>query len=135
MRQNFRVGKLLQLCTKYTIHRKTFVMHQAVAIMYCTQQVIQGENFHNRLKVHENRESFPTRKFCCIRYIHLGTSPLNNILSQSHLLHSGFTQLVKYCGYCRYYRYCIYSTHITYSTYSTHGTYNKVLWYCRLCRC
>ena len=35
-------GKLLRLCAKYTIHWKTFAVHQAVAIMYCTQQVIQG---------------------------------------------------------------------------------------------
>ena len=42
IRQNFRVGKLSQLCTQYTIHWKTFAVHQAVAIMHCTQQVIQG---------------------------------------------------------------------------------------------
>ena len=40
IRQNFRVGKLSRLCTKYIIHWKTFAVHQAVAIMYCTQQVI-----------------------------------------------------------------------------------------------
>ena len=64
IRQNFQVGKLSRLCTKYTIHWKTFAMHQAVAIMYCTQQVIQGENFRDWLKI---RKSFPTRKFCHIR--------------------------------------------------------------------
>ena len=37
---------------------KTFEVHQAVAIMYCTQQVIQEENFRNRLKIRENHESF-----------------------------------------------------------------------------
>ena len=58
--QNFWVGKLSRLCTKYTIHWKTFTVHQAVAIMYCTQQVIQGEKFHDWLKIHKNRESFPT---------------------------------------------------------------------------
>ena len=41
----------------YQIHRKTFAVvhkihfklavHQAVAIMYCTQQVIQRENFRD----------------------------------------------------------------------------------------
>ena len=70
IRQNFRVGKLSRLCTKHTIHWKTFVVHQAHAIMYCTQQMIQGKNFHDWLK---NHESFPTRKFCpiCrIRYAH-----------------------------------------------------------------
>ena len=56
MRQNFRVGKLLWLCAKYTIHWKTIAVHQAAAIMYRTQQVIQGENFRDRLK---NRDSFP----------------------------------------------------------------------------
>ena len=61
IRQNFRGGKLLRLCTKHTIHWKTFMVHQAHAIMYCTQQMIQGENFRDWL---ENRESFPPRKFC-----------------------------------------------------------------------
>ena len=61
--QNFRVGKLMRLCTKYT---KTFAVHQAMAIMYCTQQVIRRENFCDWLK---NRESFPTQKFCHIRYV------------------------------------------------------------------
>ena len=41
------------------------MVYQAVAIMYYTQQVIQGENFHDWLK---NRESFPTQKFCRIQY-------------------------------------------------------------------
>ena len=50
-------AKLSQSCTKYM---KTFAMHQAVAIMYCTQQVIQGETFRNWLKICENRKSFPT---------------------------------------------------------------------------
>ena len=36
------------------------MVHQAVAIMYCTQQVIQGENFRNWLK---NRKSFPLESF------------------------------------------------------------------------
>ena len=58
-------AKLLrgQLCTKYTIHWKTFAVHQAVAIMYCTQQVIQGENFRNRLKNHESAKVFPLESF------------------------------------------------------------------------
>ena len=47
MRQNFRVGKLLRLYTKYTIHWKTFMVLQAMAIMCCTQQVIRGENFRD----------------------------------------------------------------------------------------
>ena len=63
-------GKLLRLCTKHTIHWKTFVVHQAHAIMYCAQQMIQGENFQNWLKNCKNRESFPPRKFCPIRYIY-----------------------------------------------------------------
>ena len=53
-------GKVSQLCTKYTIHRKTFAVNQAVAIIYCTQQVIQGENFHDRLKNRKKLEKiFP----------------------------------------------------------------------------
>ena len=69
IRQNFRVGKFLRLCTKYTIHWKTFAVHQAVAIMYSTQQVIQGENFCGRLKNHKKCQSFPTRKFYRVRYV------------------------------------------------------------------
>ena len=68
IRQNFRGGKLSRLCTKHTIHWKTFAVHQAHAIMYCTQQMIQGENFRDWLKNRKNRESFPPRKFCRIRY-------------------------------------------------------------------
>ena len=68
IRQNFRGGKLLRLCTKHATHWKTFTVHQAHAIMYCTQQMIQGENFRDYLKNRENRESFPPRKFCRIRY-------------------------------------------------------------------
>ena len=56
-------AKLSRLCTKHTIHWKIFAVHQAHAIMYCTHQ---GENFRDRLK---NRESFPPRKFCRIRYL------------------------------------------------------------------
>ena len=37
--------KLSRLCTKHTIHWKTFAVHQAHAIMYCIQQMIQGGNF------------------------------------------------------------------------------------------
>ena len=37
-----------------------------MAIMYCTQQVIQGENFCDWLK---SRKSFSPRKFCSIRYL------------------------------------------------------------------
>ena len=62
--QNFREGKLLRLCVKYTIHWKTLALHHAVAIMYYTQQMIQGENFCNRLKNCENPKSFPPQKFC-----------------------------------------------------------------------
>ena len=36
---------------------------------YCTQQMIQGENFRDWLKNRENRESFPPQKFCRIRYM------------------------------------------------------------------
>ena len=64
IQQNFRGGKLSRLCTNHTIHWKTFAVHQAHAIMYCTQQMIQGEKFRDWLK---NRESFPPRKFCRIQ--------------------------------------------------------------------
>ena len=74
IRQNFRGGKLSRLCTKHTIHWKTFALHQAHAIMYCTQQMIQGENFRDWLKNRENHESFPPRKFCRIRYNNIKVS-------------------------------------------------------------
>ena len=54
--QNFPEAKLLWLCTKHTIHWKTFAVHQTMAIMYCTQQVIQWKKFC------KNRKSFPVRK-------------------------------------------------------------------------
>ena len=63
IRQNFRGEKLSRLCTKHTIHWKTFAVHQAHAIMYCTQQMIQGENFRDWLKNRENHESFPFESF------------------------------------------------------------------------
>ena len=47
IRQNFRGGKLSLLCTKRTIHWKIFAVHQVHAIMYCTRQMIQGENFRD----------------------------------------------------------------------------------------
>ena len=53
-------GKLSQLRTKHTIHWKTFAVHQAHAIMYCTQQMIQGENFHDWLKT---AKVFPLESF------------------------------------------------------------------------
>ena len=58
IQQNFRGGKLSRLCTKHTIHWKTFAVHQAHAIMYCTRQMVQGENFRDWLKNRENCESF-----------------------------------------------------------------------------
>ena len=69
IQENFRVGMLSRLVHKMTIRRKTFAVHQAVANIYCTQQVvIQGENFCDRLKNRKKRGSFPTRKFSRIRY-------------------------------------------------------------------
>ena len=41
----FRGRKLSWLYTKHTIHWKTFSVHQAEAIMYCIQQMIQREKF------------------------------------------------------------------------------------------
>ena len=49
----------------------SLAVHQAVHIMYCTQQVIQGKNFRDRLKNCKNRESFPPQNFCRIRYIYV----------------------------------------------------------------
>ena len=63
IRQNFRGGKLSRLCTKHTIHWKTFAVHQAHAIMYCTQQVIQGENFRGWLKTAKTTKVFPLESF------------------------------------------------------------------------
>ena len=49
--------------TKHTIHWKTFTVHQAHAIMYCTQQIIQGENFHDWLKTAKTAKVFPLQSF------------------------------------------------------------------------
>ena len=62
-------GKLSRLCTNYNIHWKTFVVHQAHAIMYCTQQMIQGENFHDWLKT---AKVFPLESFA-VYGIHCST--------------------------------------------------------------
>ena len=63
IRQNFRGGKLLRLCTKHTIHWKTFVVHQAHTIMYCTQQMIQEENYCDWLKTAKTAKVFPLESF------------------------------------------------------------------------
>ena len=62
-------GKTFAVVRKiyHSVHWKAFAVHQAVAIMYCTQQVIQGENFCDQLKTCKNRESYPPKKICCIR--------------------------------------------------------------------
>ena len=59
IRQNFRVGKLSRLCTKYTIHWKTFAVHQAAAIIYCTEQVILGIG----RKTVKTAKAFPLKSF------------------------------------------------------------------------
>ena len=61
-------GKTFAVVHKTHHSLETFAVHQAHAIIYCTQQMIQGENFHDWLKNCENHESFPPRKFCRIRY-------------------------------------------------------------------
>ena len=63
IRQNFQGGKLSWLFTKHTIHWKTFAVHQAHAIMYCTWQVIQGENFHDWLKTAKTAKVLPLKGF------------------------------------------------------------------------
>ena len=54
-------GETSCLCANYTIHWKTVIVHQAEAVMYHTQQMIQGENFHDWLKNLENLQKFPPR--------------------------------------------------------------------------
>ena len=63
IRQNFQGGKLSRLCAKHTIHWKPFAVHQAHAIMYCTQQMIQGENFRDWLKTAKTAKVFPLESF------------------------------------------------------------------------
>ena len=78
-------GKLSQLCTKYIIHWKTFMVHQAVAIMCRTQQVIQGENFRDWLKNRENR-----------KFSHLKVLPytvfMKHVCLYGHVLRDGMIQ-------------------------------------------
>ena len=106
IRQNFRVGKLSRLCTKYTINWKTFVVHQAVAIMYCTQQVIKG---CDRLKNHENRERFPIRKFCRIQY-------LCTYIQMYIILYACICTYIHTCIYACTHRYVLAYIHV-YCTY------------------
>ena len=49
---------------------KTFVMHQAEAIIYRTQEMIQRENFRSWLKNGKNRKSFSPRIIYRVRYMH-----------------------------------------------------------------
>ena len=49
-------GKFSRLCTKHIIHWKTLAMHQAGAIMYCTQQL-------RLAKICENRKVFSLETF------------------------------------------------------------------------
>ena len=86
-------GKTFAVVHKHTIHWKTFAVHQAHAIMYCTQQIIQGENFRDWLKNRENRESFPPRKFCRIRYSYLNHTC--DFMHSCQQQHSGFCLLGK----------------------------------------
>ena len=82
-------GENFHGCAQNTIHWKTFAVHQAHAIMYCTQQMIQGENFRDWLKNHENRKSFPPQKFCRIRYaLALGCCTPLGIMHLYHTTHS-----------------------------------------------
>ena len=50
----------MRLCTKHTIQWKTFAVHQAEAIMYCTQQMI---HFCNWLKTTKTTKVFPLESF------------------------------------------------------------------------
>ena len=56
-------GKTFAVVHKTHYSLEIFAVHQVHAIMYCTQQMIQGENFHNWLKNRKNRESFPLESF------------------------------------------------------------------------
>ena len=49
--------------TKHTNHWKTFAVHQAHIIMYCTQQMIQGENVRDWLKTVKTAKVFPLESF------------------------------------------------------------------------
>ena len=64
--QMFRGGKLLQLCTKLTIHYKTSAVHQAKAIMYYTQQMIQRKYFCDWLKT---AKVCPFQNICRVQYM------------------------------------------------------------------
>ena len=60
-------GKTFAVVHKHTIHRKTFAVHQAQAIMYCTQQMIQGENLRDWLKT---AKVFPLESFAVYGMLH-----------------------------------------------------------------
>ena len=67
-------GKLSRLFTKHTIHWKTFAMHQVHAIMYCTRQVIQGENFCDWLKNHKKVLLYAVYKKYCVYDVQIDCS-------------------------------------------------------------
>ena len=63
---NVSRGKTFVVVHKTPYSLETFVEHQAEAIMYCTQQMIQGENFR-KAKNHENHKSFPPQNIYVYR--------------------------------------------------------------------
>ena len=65
LRGKFFEGKTFTIWTKHTVHWKTFAVHQAKAIMYCTQQMILGENFHNSMK---NTAKVSPQNICQVQY-------------------------------------------------------------------
>ena len=83
------------------IHWKTFAVCQAVTIMYCTQQVIRGEYFCNRLKNRKKRESFPTQKLIAVYgiiYMNPGMHDyfINYCYSISHAPQTSYTMVLNY---------------------------------------
>ena len=57
-------------CAQNTIFtgKLSGMVHQAEAIIYCTQQIIEGENFYNWLKTEKTANCFPPQNICCVRY-------------------------------------------------------------------
>ena len=90
---NVSRGKTFVVVHKTHYSLETFVVHQAEAIMYCTQQMIQGENFC-KAKSHENHKIFPPQN------IHVyGTKEINKYLT--YVPNQLFTRRIWECLLCR----------------------------------
>ena len=68
IRQNFWGGKLSWKQISIAIRGKIFAVTVAIIVLKFLHKSIRGENIRGWQRNRENRECFPPRKFCRIRY-------------------------------------------------------------------